>query len=709
MGKIIYGTHIEVPAPFDAKSCDAMDTRLVVETKADLTTNAMATFSGTGKYCFVYEGIQVYVREDKSTYMYVGPNDGKNGILLSEVQKEENWRKLSDPTLTPSELGNTISKIQSDINKNKVTNSDKTIKVTSLENEGNTDIKVAIANADTNILKIGTDGLDTEITLKKVESVTDNTLASQYQLVGKNNKVLGTTIDIPKDRLLKDAKLGYANASVNESTGEITIGSAGASEIEGQPQYLVLSMSIDTGAYKGVVVNLSQFLTEKEFKDGLVLEGNVVKGNVKTGDKFLGVDENGFFTKGIEDAIDSKIANLDKTDTAVAKKFVTSVSETDGLITVTRGEITSKDKTVKMTDGTDGGFDVAVNIDGTTIIKNVSSGALSVASGALTQYKGSNAVKVSEVDPENNKTVSLSINSNDKVLTQSNDGLFANINLTWDKAQGLKLIGKDDTVIATIPATDFIKDGMLENATYDTATHKITLIFNPDSEKKPIELNLSDLVNTYEAGNGLGLTGNVFSVKKSTEEDSEGFLKVGTDGIKVSGVQDAINTAAAKASNKIAEKSTGRVTVTAKVEADGHTTYTIAEDDIAQATVLTGEIDRAKAAELKTNQGVGLNDDGSHKTTTGNYTAAATTIAGEISALDAQVHTNATNIANYKDAIDNYTIGGAKISTNPVLTGENGVTVSGLAISLNLATDGDLEIGSNGLKLADTIDCGTYA
>ena len=702
MGKIIYGTHIEVPAPFDAKSCDAMDTRLVVETKADLTTNAMATFSGTGKYCFVYEGIQVYVREDKSTYMYVGPHDGKNGILLSEVQKEENWRKLSDPTSTPSELGNTISKIQSDINKNKVTNSDKTITVTPPENEGNTDIKVAIANADTNILKIGTDGLDTEITLKKVESVTDNTLASQYQLVGKNNKVLGTTIDIPKDRLLKDAKLGYANASVNESTGEITIGSAGASEIEGQPQYLVLSMSIADGTYTKVGVNLSQFLTEKEFKDGLVLEGNVVKGNVKTNDKFLGVDENGFFTKGIEDTIDSKIANLDKTDTAVAKKFVTSVSETDGLITVTRGEITSKDKTVKMTDGADGGFDVAVNIDGTTIIKNASSGALSVASGALTQYKGSNAVKVSEVDPENNKTVSLSINSNDKVLTQSNDGLFANINLTWDKTEGLKLIGKDAAVIATIPATDFIKDGMLENATYDEETHKITLTFNPDSEKAPIELNLSNLV--YEAGNGLELTGNVFSVKKSTEEDSERFLKVGTDGVKVSGIQEAIN----KASNKIKEKSTGRVTVTSNVEADGHTTYTIAEDDIAQATVLNDEIDRATAAELKTNQGVGLNDDGSHKTTTGNYTAKATTIAGEISALDAQVHTNATNIADYKDAIDNYTIGGAKISTNPVLTGENGVTVNGLAISLNLATDGDLEIGSNGLKLADTIDCGTY-
>ena len=311
---------------------------------------------------------------------------------------------------------------------------------------------------------------------------------------------------------------------------------------------------------------------------------------------------------GAKKYTDSKIADLNLTDNAVAKSFVTKVNQNNGKITIARGEVTSKDKTVKMTDGTDGGFDVAVNIDGTTIIKNTSSGVLSVASGALTQYKGSNAVKVSEVDPENNKTVSLSINSNDKVLTQSNDGLFANINLTWDREQGLKLIGKDSIEIATIPAADFIKDGMLENATYDEETHKITLTFNTAAGKQPIELNLSDLVDTYEAGNGLELTGKVFSIKKSAEADSEGFLKVGTDGIKVSGVQDAINTAA----------------------------------------------------------------------------------------------------ASYKDTIDNYTIGGAKISTNPVLTGENGVTVSGLAISLNLATDGNLEIGSNGLKLADTIDCGTY-
>lgn len=404
MGKIIYGTHIEVPAPFDAKSCDAMDTRLVVETKADLTTNAMTTFSGTGKYCFVYEGIQVYVREDKSTYMYVGPNDGKNGILLDEVKKESNWRKLSDPTSTPSELGNTISKIQSDINKNKVTNSDKTITVTPPENDGNTDIKVAIANVDTNILKIGTDGLDTEITLKKVESVTDNTLASQYQLVGKSNKVLGTTIDIPKDQLLKDAKLGYANATVNSANGEITIGSAVGTEITGQPQYLVLSMSIANGTYTKVAVNLSQFLTEKEFKNGLTATNGVVSGVVKTGDKFLYVDKDGFYTKGIEELINEKTSGLDtnvSTYTINGKKIIQSPTLDGSDIKVTGYTIGTNGDPIAATDTLNGAFGKLENQ-----IKNKT-------------LNGSKAITVE------GQTISLKLSNPSKnMLSIQGDGLF---------------------------------------------------------------------------------------------------------------------------------------------------------------------------------------------------------------------------------------------------------------------------------------------
>ena len=591
-----------------------------------------------------------------------------------------------------------------------------TAKVTGAVDVTGTTVTAAIASLAKSV-KSTQNSAATYKVVKVTEGLATN-VKEAYQLVQTiNGKDTNIPIQIPiyKDQSLKNVELVEENDKKQKG------------------QFMKYTYINADGGETIAYVDCSKLLAESEFKNGLAVSaaGEVSVKIDATSEGFLSVGEGGVKLAGVQKKIDgaktellgddgdtadkdtikgakkytdSKIADLDKADTAVAKKFVTSVSETDGLITVTRGEITSKDKTIKMTDGTDGGLDVAVNIDGTTIIKNASSGVLSVASGALTQYKGSNAIKVSEVDTDNNKTVSLSINSNDKVLTQNNDGLFANINLTWDKAVGLKLIGKDSTVIATIPATDFIKDGMLEKAAYDDKTHKITLTFNTDAGKTPVELNLSDLVDTYEAGDGLGLTGKVFSVKKSTAKDSEEFLAVGTDGIKVSGIQKAINTAAAKATTKIADKTNGRVRVSSATVTDGSITYTIVEDDIAQATVLESEISRAKAAELKTNQNVGLNNDGSHKKTTGNYTSGATTVVGEIAALDTRVKKNAVAITT----INNYTIGGAKISTNPTLTGEKAVSVNGLTISLNVPTDSNLVNDNDGLKLADKIDCGEY-
>lgn len=89
---------IELPAPFIAGSCDPIDPRLIVEDKEDLTINAATTFGLIGGiYCKVYQGITVYVTSEQSKYMYIGPAVENNGILLTEVQKEENWVKVADP------------------------------------------------------------------------------------------------------------------------------------------------------------------------------------------------------------------------------------------------------------------------------------------------------------------------------------------------------------------------------------------------------------------------------------------------------------------------------------------------------------------------------------------------------------------------------------------------------------------------------------
>lgn len=437
---------------------------------------------------------------------------------------------------------------------------------------------------------------------------------------------------------------------------------------------------------------------------------------------------------GAKKYTDNKIAALTYNDTADKANFVTAVSETGGKITVSRGAVTSNDKTIVIGNGTDGGIDVKANIDGTTIIADKGSGKMSVASSALTQYVGENAIKVSNVDEtKNTKTVSLSIKNGDKVLTQDANGLATTLSLVYDSvAKTITLKGSGKNVLSTINTNDFVKDGMLNDAKAFMATaktqeitfkggkhsfenltvnhHYIGFEFKTSDGVKTTytydNLDATDIIDTYKAGNGLVLNDHTFSVNKNAS--AEKFLTVDSNGINLSGVQDAIDKAAAGAKNTIAVKNDGRVHVSAKTETDGHITYTISENDIAQKSLLDAEVTRAKTAEDKIEASVGLSEDGSHKTPTGNYTKAATTIVEEISALDAQIKTNADNIETNKNAAANYTVGGVKLSDTPKLSSENAIVTKGLKITLKVADDSNLVNGADGLKLADTIDCGIY-
>ena len=408
--------------------------------------------------------------------------------------------------------------------------------------------------------------------------------------------------------------------------------------------------------------------------------------------------------KDAKDYADEKVAALDFTDAAVAGQFVDSVSETDGVVSVTRKPITSNDKSVVL--NTANGVDLSVNIDGTTILRNGETGKLSVASAALVQYVGADAIKVSEVQ-DGNKTISLAINTNDKVLTQSADGLLANINLTWDKTAGLKLIGKGGTEIAVIPAADFIKDGMLEDVELKAASVEepvgeattgtfLVFTFNTNADKEVINLDVTSLIDVYTAGNGLQLSGKQFSVKLDASNENT-FLTLGADGLKLSGVQTAIDGAVS----------------TAKTE-------------------LQGKVDTIEAS-------VGLSADGKHITTSGNYTSGASTIAGEIAALDTQVKKNADAItaetsratkaeAGLQEAIDAEearataaeealqeaidTVEGAAIS----VAAGNGISVTGdgttkTIAALAKADDPVIEVTAAGIGVKEdaVIDCGTYA
>lgn len=223
------------------------------------------------------------------------------------------------------------------------------------------------------------------------------------------------------------------------------------------------------------------------------------------------------------------------------------------------------DKGGIVADTSTGGLKLDLKDDGG--LKLDDSGKLKVDNESLTQYVGKDAIAVSATNSgKNEKTVSLTINNNDKVLTQDASGLLANLTLEYvTEGEGenhkkyIKLLGKTDNnnnakaELGKVDASDFIKDGMLDSAELVTTAEEgvtnvvapyIKLTFNTDAGKDIIRFSVKDLVDTYTAGHGLELSNNTFSVKLD-ESNETTYLTVGKNGLKLSGVgsiQTEVNT-----------------------------------------------------------------------------------------------------------------------------------------------------------------------
>jgi hypothetical protein len=128
-----------------------------------------------------------------------------------------------------------------------------------------------------------------------------------------------------------------------------------------------------------------------------------------------------------------------------------------------------------------------------------------------------------------------------------------------------------------------------------------------DGKESVVPVDLSAFYAESETGNGLQVVDHVISVK--VDAASESFLTVGADGVKLAGVQDAINGAVAGldatvGSQEVAE---GKHVAVEVVEVDGKLTgVTVTEKDIASAAAVEELTERVLDNELVAS--AGLND-----------------------------------------------------------------------------------------------------
>ena len=291
-----------------------------------------------------------------------------------------------------------------------------------------------------------------------------------------------------------------------------------------------------------------------------------------------------------------------------SKKVVMSVSEDKGEIAVTKGTIESSDKTVVIGDLTEGnGIDFKVNIDNDTLVADESTGVISVASTALTQYVGDeDTIHISAADAQNNKTVS-SLLTIKEVSTGVPDTVAHRymlagtgttkigeyIDIPKDSALVNFYLGHvDDLLEGTTAQTEESTTSTVVPGSGDTALVWIMQLAN--GKYKLTAVDVHSFIDEAEFASGVTWDSTDKKVKgvvdSTSEKDSQStpvdFLTVGENGFKISGIKDEIDRKinVLDATGGTQTIATDKHIAVEVIEANGLiTTVTVTEDNIADA------------------------------------------------------------------------------------------------------------------------------
>ena len=264
----------------------------------------------------------------------------------------------ADDVITATDVEGALTEIAKNVAANQVTNADGSITVTTpTGSTTTTDIKVHIKSGEGVIKLDKENGIYTDLDLVKIENGLPANVKERYQLLNSDNKPIGQNIDIYKDSALDNFYLGHVDDALKDAdskgesdTDTIKHGTGDAA--------LVYVMQLANGKYKLTAVNVGAFLEESEFKDGLEVDNHVVKvkkdtssetvvteynsnGTAKTNSDVITISADGIKIANIQTAINAAIGTLDVTDAAVAGQYVSTVSETDGKISVSRLNISA--------------------------------------------------------------------------------------------------------------------------------------------------------------------------------------------------------------------------------------------------------------------------------------------------------------------------------------------------------------------------------
>ena len=429
-----------------------------------------------------------------------------------------------------------------------------------------------------------------------------------------------------------------------------------------------------SGAKSITIIDVEDLKSDAKIEvDALKEAVNELKGNPSTS------TSGETSVEGAKRYTDGKIAELDVTDAAEENKYVSSVSETDGKITVSRTAI----PIVGVTDTKENDkFVTSIKLEGNIVKAERAQITSSQVSRVATDITGV-TVEAALKEVKDSSIVTLS-------STTPSDGTSSVLKKYTLYQNGEEIGGIDIPKELVVTSGSVVKGTWSGNVFTEVESGNGTALkLVIANQTEPVYINTLDLVKDHVGGNGI-LISDTNEISIRIADGNEGnFLKLDAGGLKLEGVDAAI-----KKSATVVEKKSddAHITVSSRTETDGHVVYTIGSDNIASADSITAETETRKVIEGQSGN---------------TYTAntGATYISEATSLNDADVKLD--------EAIKNLS---SSVGKATILAG-NGISVdntptNGTMVSVKLVNEGSgLELTRNGLSInlsEITLDCGTY-
>ena len=387
--------------------------------------------------------------------------------------------------------------------------------------------------------------------------------------------VEGASADVKALREEINAKLGEGITSGNTATAQLAALSgtssdeSGATSVWGAKAYAedYADGLIDNLEYTGITTGDAAVVTNVTETDGVVsassanvgalkltgYEEGTASGHVESTDTInAAVAKLQNQIDAANDNVDAKIGALDGTITADTGYYINKVDEVDGKISGTTaalptvaaiGEAGKPITAVSESLGAVSAYTGTINAEYVNVTGSVFSST--TVQGALeeieTEYKAADAVIVGGAS-ESADTLgklegivnSISADAKEYHIVKTDTGLPETVKERYS------LVDADGNVSgATI---DIPKDSHIVSITYSGTTQKMYYTYiDVSGETQTTEVDMSELVLETEFASGITVTDHI--AHGVVDPTSETFLTVGTNGFKLSGVQDAIVTA----------------------------------------------------------------------------------------------------------------------------------------------------------------------